>query len=156
MSRFLTVVIILALSVLASCAAPTPAAPPPATTVPRPIPSGELRITLRRSGGFAGRVENFVLNADGSILSGETTKQAIGGANAATQLAAKIDATKIFDLPSGKYLPANTCCDRYMYDLTLVRGDQAYNYITIEGEATTPRALIETITLIERYVAAAR
>lgn len=155
---------LLVLLALAACAAqPAPEAQPqsgnastqPTAPAPQPSPAGELVATLQRSGGIAGATETFVVQGDGTVAVGLTTRQAEGGAEAAADLANRIAATGIYDVAPGQYMPANTCCDRYTYDLTLVRDGQRYHYVTMDGAENAPPALMETISLIQQYVASA-
>ena len=61
-----------------------------------------------------------MIKGDGAVNVGLTTKQTSGGGAAAAQLASQLAASGVFDAAPGKYMPANPCCDRYTYDLTLV------------------------------------
>lgn len=148
------IVVLFCLVILVACA--TPSAPVAAPTIAAPTVSGELNITLKRSGGIAGRNETFSLKPDGTVTTGTQTKQADGGAAAAAKLAGAIAATGIYNVAPGKYMSADTCCDRYIYELTLVAGGQTFSFTTIDGYNQTPSALLQTLGLIQQYIVAAR
>jgi len=124
-----------------------PTASPPTTS--------ELNVTFERSGGFTGRNELFRLTADGSVDDGKIVLHAAGGAAAAATLASQLAASGIYAVQPGKYLGANTCCDRYEYDLTLVQNGQTYSFVTLSDEPSAPPALLQAIRLISQYIDAA-
>ena len=147
----------------------TPLEPPPTsnatphagvTLAPRRPPgtapaAGELNVTFERSGGFTGRNETFRLKPDGSVDDGKVVLHSAGGSSDAVTLATQIAATGIYAVAPGRYMSANTCCDRIEYDLTLTQNSQSYNFITIDSEASAPPALMQTIRLISLYINAA-
>jgi hypothetical protein len=153
----------------AACAAPvTPAGPAPTFTTsapqvpvstPVPVttpPAVDLTVIFKRSGGIAGVNESYTLKPDGSLDTSKGPKQADGGATAAAKLASQIAATGIYAVAPAKYLPANPCCDRFTYDLTLTVGGKSFNYTTMDASETAPAALTQTVGLIAQYIAAAR
>lgn len=127
----------------------------PAASTAQSSPSNQVIATLQRSGGIAGKTETFVVQGNGTVSVGLASRQAEGGAEAAADLANRLAATGIYDVAPGKYMPENTCCDRYTYDLTLVKDGQKYHYVTMDGTENAPPALLETISLIQQYVASA-
>ena len=155
------IVIWFCLMLLGACAPPqVPAAPTAQPMVVAPSPtaaaSSELNVTLKRGGGLAGRNEIFILKQDGTVMMGEQIKQADGGATAAAKLAEQIVATGIYDVAPGRYMPVSLCCDRYLYDLALVRDGQSYHYVTMDGSENAPPPLFKTLGLIQQYITAAR
>ncbi len=148
----------------ATVAAPTaePTARLKATLVPRATMAATpttaisaddtLNIVLQRSGGFTGRTEVFVLKPDGTITMAFGNVKAPGGSAAALQLAQHIIATSVLGVPPGEYVPANGCCDRYLFELTLGMNGKSYHYATLEGDDSAPPALRETLALIQQYI----
>ena len=126
-----------------------------ATPAASPSPS-DLNVTLVRSGGLIGRPQTYVLTSDGSVDTGFARLRVEGGATAMQQLAQNIRATGLLDVPPANYAPANVCCDRYAYELTISVDGKAYVYETIVGSPSVPPALTQTIALIESYIATAR
>ncbi len=152
----LTSILLIVLS-LSSCgpqALPTPSPPSPRTAPT--LSATDVIATLRRSGGFAGRTDSFVIKADGAVDVGSITRRVEGGPGAAAKLATQLAATGIYDVAPGKYMPAVSCCDRFTYDLTLVKDGKSYSYTTMDGSETAPRALVDAVALLQQYINAAR
>lgn len=162
---------VLTLLSLIACAAQAPREAPPGERGGAPIEAGSpaaspappdkspadaVIATLERSGGIAGTTETVVVKGDGTVAVGLTTRQVEGGAAAAAELVSQLVATGIYDVEPGQYMPANTCCDRYTYDLTLVKDGKSYGYVTMDGTENVPPALFEAISLVQQYAAAAR
>ena len=124
----------------------------PTATLPA---AGALNVTFERSGGFTGRIESFRLKPDGSVDDGKVVLRAAGGTAAAASLAAQIAATGIYAVAPGRYMPANTCCDRFEYDLTLTQNGKSYNFVTIDSAPSAPPELVQAIRLISQYINAA-
>jgi hypothetical protein len=112
-------------------------------------------VTLERSGGITGRSETFSLKADGSVDDGKIVLHVDGGSATASQLAAQIAATGIYTIAPGQYLPANSCCDRYEYDVTLTQNGKTYSFVMTDGSGIAPPALMQTVRLISQYIDAA-
>lgn len=123
---------------------------------PRPPVGSEQHITFRRSGGFAGKVETFDLYDDGRIAVSPGSQPLEGNALAMEQLLKQIAATGLYDVAPGEFLPKNTCCDRFIYELTIVREGKTYTYTTIDAAENAPPALVKTLALIQDYIAKAR
>ena len=138
-----------------SAAAASPAAPPNPS-----LP--QLNVAFRRSGGLAGRDETFFLDWDGSVKSGGQVKwvdgrvDAAGRVEAAARLLNQIFVTGHFAVAPGKYMPLNPCSDRTQYDLTITPYDKAYSYTTMDGSEAAPAALLQTVSLIQQYIASAK
>jgi hypothetical protein len=142
---------------------PTLIAPrPQATTAPTPQPTATMQVeegvfaTLERSGGFTGKTTTYVINFDGVVINGMEVLRVADGKTAVTKLAAQIEATGIYLVAPGEYLPKGSCYDCYYFDVTLTRRGQTYHYETVERADTAPQALWATITLILQYVELAR
>jgi len=117
-----------ALAALAGIAALAPEAPAAAMPVPADA------IVLDRTGGFAGSRDSFLV--DGSTVGGQRARRLAAGPG--------------FRRLRGSYQPADTCCDRYAYRLTVTyRGGYRKTISTIQG-ATAPRVLWQVIAEVER------
>lgn len=121
--------------VLAACGTDSGTA---TTTTNAPVFTG----TLHRSGGFAGLDETWRLESDGTVLGPDGY---VGSADpdAVAALIAAADAAGFFQLED-EYLPADQCCDRFLYELTLSRGDDTHTVITLDG-ADAPESLFRLI-----------
>ena len=103
--------------------APAAAMPIPATT-----------IVLERAGGFAGARDSFVV--DGSTVGGQRPRRMAG--------------SPAFRRLRGSYQPANACCDRYSYRITVTyRGGYRKTVSTVQG-VPAPRVLWQVIAEVER------
>lgn len=124
-------------TLIAVCAigALTPATP--AAAAPAPAPA--VGIVLERAGGFAGTRDSFVV--DRSTVGGRRSLRMAGSAE--------------FRRLRGSYQPANPCCDRFSYRLTVTyRGGRHKMVSTVQG-TTAPRILGDVIAEVERVGAPA-
>jgi hypothetical protein len=53
-------------------------------------------------------------------------------------------------------MPANTCCDRFTYEITARRGDSVHTVTTMDATPNTPAELQQVITEISRLLAEAQ
>ena len=98
--------------------------------------------SLHRSGGFAAVDQTWVLESDGTVLGPEGYTGTVSAADRA-RLEAAVDAAGFFDLDA-EYLPVDTCCDRFVYELTLTRGATTHTVTTIDA-ADAPETLFDLI-----------
>jgi hypothetical protein len=119
---------IVGLAALAGIATATPA-------VAAPVSYGSATaIVLERSGGFRGGRDSFVV--DRSTVGGRRPLRMAGSDS--------------FKRLRSSYQPANPCCDRYSYRLTVTyRGGNHKAVSTVQG-ATAPRLLWDVIAEAER------
>ncbi|MCB0194961.1 MAG: hypothetical protein KDJ65_23630 [Anaerolineae bacterium] len=137
---------------------PTPTEPifesPIATQVPDsstddPI-SDRPVIELKRSGGFAGREETFVIYADGRIENeAQGTFQA--DPQALETLLSDAATDGFFDL-GDSYLSRDPCCDRFTYELTLRHNGQEKSVTTIDDADNPPPALVSTLEAVNLFL----
>ncbi len=165
MSSLLKYICFLALIGLAACApvvaespTATPAANMPAQTVGEratpalgtPAPAGGLLIRYHRSGGFAGVDETWTFYADGRVdYSGRG--QGHGLQLGASRLDALMKAARSPEVAALKesYVPANTCCDRFLYEITLVLDGQTKTVRTLDAAPDQPAALTDLLDAID-------
>ena len=156
--KFLEVGFIL---LLAACspAAPQPApessVTPPGTSSPTapvvegteamPTPSAqdEAVIEFHRSGGFAGISESWAIYADGRIVPSDGSVQHMSP-DQVTALVEEISDAGFFDL-ADSYLPKNTCCDMFFYEITVRHEGQSKTVETMDGFEDIPEALQVTL-----------
>jgi hypothetical protein len=119
MERTITGKSITTLVAVCAVGAVTPAAP--AAAAPAPA----VAIVLERAGGFAGTRDSFVV--DRSTVGGGRSLRMAGSAE--------------FRRLRRSYQPANPCCDRYSYRVTVTyRGGHHKTVSTVQGTAA-PRIL---------------
>jgi hypothetical protein len=129
-----------------------PAAEQPAPDRPAKI-TGEAMIIYRRSGGFAGVDEQWTIYPDGRITANDGGEWQVTVAQV-EQLLRDIEALGFFDLDS-RYMPFDTCCDRFTYEITVRSGDRVHTVTTIDAAPNTPPELQQVIAEISRLLAEA-
>ena len=119
-----------AITLLALCTAGALAPGAPAAATPIPATA----IALERAGGFAGLQDSFVVD-----------RSTVGG-----QRARRIASSTGFRRLRSSYQPANACCDRYSYRLTVTyRGGNHKTISAVQG-TTAPPVLWQVIAEVER------
>ena len=144
--------VILALLLLSGCTVETAHAPmenieETPTTAPTATFSTNTAVIFKRSGGLGGLNEVWTIYTDGRIetnsgiqpdLSAEDVEQMLNG----------LESSGFFEL-SGSYLPDDTCCDRYFYEITAVQGTTFHTVTTLEATPDMPEALQQSLRLIQ-------
>ena len=143
--RLLAVISLLTL-VVAACGDPDTGTPTTTTG-----PAG-LTGSIHRSGGFAGLDETWTLEADGTVFGPDGATGQMGAA-AMADLDDAVEAAGFFDLDP-EYLPADPCCDRFTYVVTLSDGVRTHSVTTMDGVAA-PEALFTLIQVLLSGVQAA-
>ncbi len=152
---------LLVLLVLAACSvplAPTPTAEAPILSpggADRPdegLPAGAV-LVLQRSGGIAGLSERWVVYADGR-LENSSGRQWQAAPQEVARLVADVERLGFFELDS-RYVPLNTCCDRFLYELTVRSGERSHTVTVLEATPDVPAELWEALGAVERWIAAA-
>ena len=126
---------------------------PPAAT----IVSRDMSVVYRRSGGFAGADDTWTFAADGTVSQqGHTpnTPERLTTAQMA-ELTAAIRGANFMALENS-YVPRDTCCDRYLYEITVTLGGQSKTVRTIDAAPAAPAELTQLIDMLNRLVAPAR
>lgn len=125
--------------VVASCGGGAGGTPPPTL-------SGTLHIT----GGIAGVDETWSLAADRIITgpAGETGTMSDAGLEAVREAMAAAD----FFALDAEYLPADTCCDRFTYVISLSDGSRTHTITTLDDAGAPPSLVV----LIETFRSALR
>lgn len=106
------------------------------------LPEGAT-IVFRRSGGIAGLDEEWAIYRDGRITSedGDVWQVPPGKVEA---LVKQIDEAGFFEL-DGNYLPLDTCCDRFTYQVSVNMGEEANKVTTIDAAPNVPPELWQVI-----------
>ncbi len=147
--------------ILVACA-PTTMPAPIATRGPSPLASPllgqgaaqEITVRYHRSGGFAGADDTWTIAADGTVSHqgpASGTPQQLTTAQLA-ELTAAIYAANFLSLEDS-YVPQDTCCDRYVYEITVTAGGHSKTVRTIDASPTAPAALTHLVDTLNRLVA---
>jgi hypothetical protein len=143
--------VVLAL-MLAACA---PERSPSLSTAPT-VSASQLEkatVVYHRSGGLMGAIDTWTIAADGTLSKqGQATGAARQlSATQMTELTAAIRAANFMSLESS-YVPQDTCCDRYLYEITVTLGEQSKTVRTIDASPTAPAELGQLIDTLNRLV----
>ena len=158
---WVSIVLGLAVAACAPATLPSPIATPGPSPLASPlepptVPQGNS-IIYHRSGGLAGTDDTWKISLDGTVAyQGQTagTPEQLTTAQMA-ELTAAIRAANFMALEDS-YVPQNTCCDRYMYEITVTLGGQSKTVSTIDASPTAPDELTQLIDTLNRLLIPAR
>ena len=128
---------------------PSPLASP---LEPQPAPQG-ISIIYHRSGGIAGTDDTWKITLDGTVAhQGQTagTPEQLTTAQM-VELTSAIRAANFMALEDS-YVPQDTCCDRYTYEITVTVGSQSKTVSTIDASPTAPAELTQMIDTLNRLL----
>lgn len=111
-------------------------------------------IRYERSGGVMGRTESWTIAANGRITN-DTEQSLSVTPTAVTELYDTLVASDFFTLESS-YLPADTCCDRSSYTLTVRRPDGTLHQVSAMDGANAPETLWQSLDRVQRLLAEAQ
>lgn len=140
------------IGLVAGCATLTPPGPstsPLQSPVATPAPT-EVIIKFHRSGGITARDETWTVYGDGKVeYVGNGTGQ--DGRLAPDRIAALIEAARAagFATMQDSYVPADTCCDRFYYELTITLDGRPKTVRTLDAAPDQPPALTNLLAVID-------
>ncbi len=136
---------------------PSPGTPvSPRTEAVSPIPGklteadGEAAIVYRRSGGFAGVSEQWTIYPDGRITASDGRAWQVKPEQV-EQLVDDIQTLGFFEM-KGRYVPLNTCCDRFTYEITVRTGGRVHTVVTIDAAPDAPVALWQALEKVSNLL----
>ena len=149
------IILLLAIAALAGCSSPqiSTQALPGETKSPNDE-SGEsgkdLMIVLKRSGGFAGVDESWRISADGRILAsdGKASQASTDSIRAAVD---ELNSLGFFAM-SSSYMPLDTCCDRFTYQLSVTVDGKSHTVTALEGAQETPEDFWKAINVVNQLL----
>jgi hypothetical protein len=121
--------------------AETPTTAPTATFAPN------TAVLFKRSGGITGLNEQWTIFTDGTVETNSTIRPELS-VERAEQLLNSLESSGFFELEES-YLPEDTCCDRYFYEITAVQNSTYHTVRTLEATADMPEALQQSLRLIQ-------
>jgi hypothetical protein len=116
------------------------------------LPSGTpVEVSFVVEGGIAGIQERLEVSRDGALSLLRDGRPAGEGRLEAESLRRLHDlvACPAFRALAPRYLPANPCCDRFTYTVSVARPEGTQSVTTMDG-VTWPRPLAEAIALLQR------
>ena len=111
---------------------------------------GGAVIVYQRSGGIAGTTEQWSIYPDGQITFDNGREWQVA-ADEVQQLLSDIVALGFFEM-SDRYVPLNTCCDRFRHEITVRYGSEVKRVSTIDAASNAPAELWHVIERISRLV----
>jgi hypothetical protein len=150
---FLIWLIFLAFSpFLSSCTVETAHAPVEGvaetpTTAPTATIAANTAVIFKRSGGIAGLNEQWTIFTDGTVVTNSATQPEFS-AEAVEQMLGSLESSGFFELEA-TYLPDDTCCDRFLYEITAVQDTSFHTVTTLEATPDMPEALQQALRLLQ-------
>lgn len=121
--------------------AETPTTPPTATV------AANTAVLFKRTGGIAGLNEAWTIFTDGRVETNSATQPELS-AEEVKQLLNGLESSGFFELEDS-YLPEDTCCDRFFYEITAVQNSTYHTVRTLEATPDMPEALQQSLRLIQ-------
>jgi len=112
---------------------------------------GEAAVIFQRSGGFAGLSEGWAIYPDGRVTASDG-REWQASPERVERLLADIEALGFFEMRD-RYMPLNTCCDRFTYEVTIRRGDKLNQVTTLDAAPDTPPELWQILDTVSSFVA---
>lgn len=152
--RKIAAILSLAILFLASCASMQTAATTPPTENSPAGTDQEISIVLRKTGGFAGVDESWQIASDGRITTseGETGQVSTSDLNAAVE---QLAAAGFFDLKDS-YVPQDTCCDRFTYQLTVTVDGEPHSVTILQAAPETPDQFWKSLEVVNSLLASVK
>lgn len=119
--------------------------------------SGEIVVIFQRSGGFVGDATTWRLYTDGTI---EVNRN--GGNDETFEQVTTVDSGDVqalldslqergFFRLEGNYMPKDPCCDRFLYELTVLQDGQRRHVETVGGTEGIPQEVWDSIELVQDF-----
>ncbi len=129
-------------TLVAPNAAPTPQTSPLTSPLTSPVTASDVLIRYHRSGGIVGTDETWVIYANGQV---DHSGRGTGASKQLTpdQIAALSGLLRSADVLALResYVPQNTCCDRFMYEFTILIDGRSQTVTTLDAAPDEPPAL---------------
>lgn len=130
--------------------APETQVEPTSTAVPTSTTAPNTAVVFKRSGGLAGLNEQWTIFANGRIETNTSITPQLS-TEAVNQLLSSLESAGFFELDA-TYLPEDTCCDRYLYEITAVQNSTFHSVTTLENTPDMPEALQQSLRIIQNLL----
>ena len=136
---------LLAVALLAGLTATVGNAAPPAGAAETRSPAAAVT-----PAGSAVRAERIAFVRTGGLQGGTYSFSFSGTGNSNGARALQLASTRAFQALRPRYVPRNTCCDRYLYKIEVRYANGRTKRVTaLEGTPGIPQVLLDVIRLIE-------
>jgi hypothetical protein len=107
-------------------------------------------IVFKRGGGLAGRSDEWMIFADGTVQAADGTRRAVAPAEVPALLMG-LESLGFFEMQAA-YGQDSACADCYQYEITVAHDGQKKTVITIDAAADAPPALGQVIEQIQKVI----
>lgn len=134
-------------------AKPAPTAPPQVSplvsplTSPITVPASNVAIQVHRTGGIAGVNDTWLIYGDGRVEysgAGSSQSKQLTPDQMSTLNAAVRD---VLAMP-GAYTAKDACCDRFVYDITIMSDGQTKSVHTVDAASDEPQPVTNLMAAI--------
>jgi len=119
--------------------------------VRRPLPQDAVMF-YGRQGGFAGVIEGWTIYTDGRVVDVDGA-QAQLSPEVITELLTMIEEAGFFTM-APEYLPDNTCCDLFTYEIVVRKDNQTHSIVVIDSAPNLPPELERILGEVDAVVRA--
>jgi hypothetical protein len=116
---------------------------------------GTPLIVLQRTGGFAGLEDEWWFYANGRIVNHRDNQAQQVEAGEVIALHQDMLNGGFFNL-APEYMPADTCCDRFTYAVTLIEGENRHTVTTMDETESIPELLRDSLRRITTLLVSQR
>jgi hypothetical protein len=121
-----------------------------ATIEAKPPPDEGAVLIYKRSGGFAGLEEGYTIYGDGRISS-NTGQELQVEAQAVERLLDEVKESGFFEM-AGDYMPEDSCCDRFAYELSVFDGQDYFTVSTVDAAPGVPDELWLVLDKVQQFI----
>jgi hypothetical protein len=155
----ITIILSCAIVILAGCSTSQAATPqtPSATNAAENVPaetSQEVQIMLRKTGGFAGVDESWTVTPDGRITTSDGRTGQVGAAELSNAVA-ELEKLGFFKMQAS-YMPKDTCCDRFTYQLDVTVNGMPHSVTVLEAAPETPAEFWQALETVNSLLASVK
>ena len=113
----------------------------------------DAAIVFRREGGIEGLVEQWTIYQDGRVVDIEGSSFQVP-AGVVEGLVATAESGGFFAMDA-RYMPLDTCCDRFTYWLAMRQGDEVHTVQALDAEESVPPMFWTIVAAVQSAVEAA-
>jgi hypothetical protein len=156
MMKTVAVILLIAVTVLAGCSPSKNATTDILTKIDSPTDkpaelAQDVQIVLKRSGGFAGVDESWSIASDGHITT-HNGKQSQVSQTTLSEAVNELEKLGFFEMKSS-YVPLDTCCDRFTYQLQVTANGKTHTVTALEGAQETPEEFWQALDTVNGLLA---
>lgn len=107
-------------------------------------------IVYEVSGGIAGISEKWTIYLDGQVVSEEGSRRLVT-TEQVTELLSQVEAKGFFEL-NDRYVPFDTCCDRFLYTISVQYNGKYHQVTMLEATPDTPQSVWDILAAVQRLI----